>query len=220
VIFSSNLDPTTTSSHFILPHSAGNQTDSFFHYLGHLATFFSFLVAGIVGILESCRLVPIDTFRKLGGLSFFLVYMIFRDHAQFQPGAMGDAHALLAQINLATAVSIAYSVMVPSNLEADVAVYVLILLQGIWVWTMSYLFFAFGDPDHLYKDVSQWPMRDHVVPLFTFEVCGMVLLCYTIAVVFGKGGFWSSQTANDSVTYTTIQTLENGMERSKAEPLE
>lgn len=140
--------------------------------------------------------------------------MIFKDHAKFQPGSMRDAHEVLANINLATSILLSYSVWNPRNVEMGVSVYVLILLQGVWVWTMSYLFFEFGNPPKLYRNIEDWPPRDHIVPLFVCQACSLVIICATTAVFFGNDGFWSTtyySAENPSSklqsVYTKVETI-------------
>ena len=187
-------------------NSINDESHDFFHYLGHLAVFFSFFAIGLVGIYESHKWVPADASRLCYSLSFFFTYMIFKDHAKFQPGSMRDAHEVLANINLATSVMLMYSVCNPKTVEMGVAVYAIILLQGVWVWTMSYLFFEFGNPAKLYKNVEEWPPRDHIVPLFVCQACSLLVICTTTAVLFGNGGFWSTTYYyRRNIKYTTVE---------------
>jgi len=116
-----------------------------YHPLTHHVLYLSYILVGFVAILESKKRLPPDSHRRCLSLTLGVQFMIFLDHGMCKETPTDSKmHIMLAMIDLVGCTVVAFSVASPSSMEAYVASWVCLFLQGTWFVTLA-LYSGFMD---------------------------------------------------------------------------
>jgi hypothetical protein len=110
-----------------------------FNQLSHETLYFSFLLVGLCGLMESKGRLPLDTHRGAMVVAFISSYLMWHSHGTMKIlMADQEIHILLSYINLSSAAVVAYSMRFTDSAIAYVSSYALMFLQGTWILTAGF----------------------------------------------------------------------------------
>jgi hypothetical protein len=141
-----------------------------FNQLSHETLYFSFLLVGLCGLMESKGRLPLDTHRGAMVVAFISSYLMWHSHGTMKIlMADQEIHILLSYINLSSAAVVAYSMRFTDSAIAYVSSYALMFLQGTWILTAGF-----------YECCYDFPM--HAIATYLALQCSMVALAVILAV--------------------------------------
>ena len=146
----------------------------FFFQMAHIVLYLFFSLVSVASVLETFNFLPLDSWRVVASVAFFVASIIWNSHASMQSGSEQSFHIYLGEINRATAVTFAYSVYQPTNAIAILISLSLILLQGLWFLTITLGLFC-GETLHI---------PNHRVGLYLSLECLIVTSAVLTAAVF------------------------------------
>lgn len=112
--------------------------DPGFHPLTHQAVYISFMIVGLIGILESRQFLPADSIRMVMTIAFIGQAMMFADHAKEKVTKTDESlHMYVSYVSWANAIMLMYSIHDPTSVRAYVASWALMLLQSTWFTTVA-----------------------------------------------------------------------------------
>ena len=145
----------------------------------HIACAIMFLGVGISVILESYSLLPEDTMRRSLSLAFLMFGFVIGDHATDQDGSPGVAHHVFQYICVANSATFAYSVYHKNDILAGISAYVLLLMNSIWWFTFSLLFFPSLFAGHVFRE--NLPEKSVILPIYVMEFSLLAILSCIVA---------------------------------------
>ena len=142
--------------------------DKGFHPRSHQAMYFSYMVMGYIGILESRKKLPTDSGRMALVICQLIQGIVWCEHAEAK-FLQSDkrVHYYLSFICFAGAAIQAYSVKNTSSTVAYIAGWMAIVLQGTWMFNVG--FYACCIEMHLHM-VGTWFVYHLIVLLFIVGV--------------------------------------------------
>jgi len=143
----------------------------FFFQSAHLALYTIFLLPAVSMILESHSRLPIETSRKCFAISFLCEFLLFLQHGLMKSGAAKTFHVVLASIALLTSLTLTYSVQHPRSVFPQIMIPVLLVLQGLWFYTIALTFLGV----HI--------SNENVLPILIFEI---FLIGFQILLISSK----------------------------------
>jgi hypothetical protein len=119
----------------------GSSYGSFFakltHQSLHEVLYLSFGLTGLAAHLEGRGLLPPSSHRVLLLLALFVESQLWAAHASMQSGSEAHQHELLSTCCLATAAVTSLTLALPGDALAHVAVWALLALQGLWLFSIG-----------------------------------------------------------------------------------
>jgi hypothetical protein len=126
----------------------------FFHQLLHETIYVCFAFVGVVNYLESKKLLPPDSNRVSMVIALLLFNLMMRPHAAMKPGPVDQAmHAMLANLCLGFASIGTYSICNPKSPAACVFTHFMLIVMGVWLFTMALFIHGVAIPLHLVETI-------------------------------------------------------------------
>jgi len=130
------------------------------HQSLHECLYAAFALVGLTALLESRARLPLDTWRRMLCIALFVESQLWASHAGMQSGAERVQHELLNTLSLGTSFVCAVSIAVPGDACVHLAVWALLVLQGVWLFSIG------AEMD---GDGGTGMTMDKVAPLFYAE---------------------------------------------------
>jgi len=162
-----------------------------FFPLGHEALYAIYGSAFLVMLLETLYLLPFDSWRAMMVLANLLAYVLWNEHARMKQDYTDNlVHTLMAQVCLAHAAVLAFSIYNPSNLAAYIGSQGMFVLEGAWLVTIG-----------VNADFHELNMQ-RVAPLFCFEVVLVTLSIIVVGALCGSASCRETQSYNSRAAAT------------------
>ena len=157
------------------PDLPGFGQGCFFYQFAHEVLYLIYGCAGVVALIEIRGLVPLDTWRAMLSISTLMGYLLWQGHAMMKTDMTDrSVHMLMANLTLAQAATIAFSVYNPRSFFA------FIVSQGMFVMKAAWLFTAGVNAEFIVID----PHR--VGPLFAFECVLVAMIIIVVGALYGQ----------------------------------